>query len=39
MQEVNYLPNPANVNRLQFDYGWPCTEGTTQTPEYTDWLQ
>jgi hypothetical protein len=38
VQELNVLPNPVNINTLQLDYGWPCTEGFDPTPQYTQWL-
>jgi hypothetical protein len=38
LQELNVLPNPVGINTLQLDYGWPCTEGFDQTPQYSQWL-
>jgi hypothetical protein len=32
------MPNPSSASSLLYDYGWPCTEGSERTPQYTDWL-
>jgi hypothetical protein len=39
IQEVNLIPNPAAVNTLEFDFGWPCTEGFVSPQPYLDWLK